>query len=352
MHPSSRAEAQRRADRIRAFRQELAALESEGASPLSTDQKAAIAGHHARVLADLACAFDVDRSDRAGHLSRGLRLASLFGAATLVAAVAALVHRYWGGLTLPAQVTLLTLFPLLSLAGVQAAAWRERTLYISSLFALTACGTAWVAIVQTARLLDLPLSVLILWPGILFGFAVAISHGFRSVLAVTLVALLVAVAGVFFAAGATPWTLALQRTEPLAVSAAALVLLSRHLSPGGPGFEATARVTGLVVGYAALLWLSSVERASLLPFAPATATAIHQALMLVATVGGLAFGIRSGEPATTNIAGVALATFLLIRYADWFWERLPAWAFFLFLAAASLAAIAFLRRLRGRVEPV
>jgi hypothetical protein len=350
MPHASREEAQRRVDRIRAFQDELALLESEGASPLSADQKAALAAHHARVLAELARQFDVDRSDRAGHLSRGLRLASLFGAGTLVAAIAALVQRYWGGMALPAQVTLLTLFPLVALAGVQVAALRERTLYVASLFALTACGTAWVAIVQTARLLDLPLSVLLLWPGIAFGGAVALSYGFRSVLSVSLVAMLVAVAGVFFAAGGTPWTLALDRLEPLAVSAAALVVVSRHLAPAGQGFDATARVTGLVVGYGALLWLSGIERTSLLPVSPRTATATYQLLMLVATVGGLAFGIRSGETSTTGIAGAALAIFLLIRYIDWFWDWLPAWAFFLVLAAASLAAIVLLRKLRGRAE--
>ena len=46
---------------------------------------------------------------------------------------------------------LLTMFPLVSIAGVQIAAERERTRYVASLMALVALGTAWVAILMTAR---------------------------------------------------------------------------------------------------------------------------------------------------------------------------------------------------------
>ncbi len=346
----SRLEAQRRVDRIRAFRKELTTLEIEGANPLTADQVASVAAHHDRVLAVLARRFDVDRSESAGHLSRGLRLASLFGGATLVAAIAALVTRTWGDLSLPAQVTLLIVFPLAALAGVDVAARRERTLYVSSLFALTACGTAWLAVAMTARLLDLPFSVWLLWPGIVFGLALATSHGFRLVLAVTLTALVAAVAGAFFEAAAAPWTVVVERLEPLAVSAWGLVVLAPLLAGAGDRFGETARTTGLLIGFGALLVLASIQGTSLLPLPAAAAARVYQGVMLVAALACLAHGLRTGASPTVTISATALGLFLLIRYVDWFWDVVPAWAFFLALAVLAFVSMAVLGRWRRRLE--
>jgi hypothetical protein len=345
MPTSPRGDAQRRTDRIRVFRQELDALRAEGLM-LPLDREAEIRAHHDRVLATLAREFDVDRTEGAGHLARGLQLVSLFGAATLVATVTTFMARVWGDLSLPAQVTLLTIFPLLSLAGVQVAAVRERTLYVASLFAIVACGTAWVAILMTARGLDIPFSVLLLWPATAVGLAVAVSYGFRVVLAMSLVPLVLAVAAAFFAAAGAPWTLVFQRLEPLAVSAFGLRLLAAHLDAAGERFGLTGRLVGLVIGLAALLGLASVEGTSLLPLAPAGAARFHQAVMLVVTTAVLGIAIRRGDMPTMYVASGYLALFLLIRYIDWFWDRLPAWAFFLTLTLAAFAGIAVLRRLR------
>src|SRR5690606_28393350 len=126
--------------------------------------------------------------------------------------------------------SLLTLFPMAGLAGVEVAARRETTLYVAGLFALAACGTAWVAIWMLARIFDLPFSALLLWPGILFGAAIALSYGFRAVLAVTLAAVILAVAGAFFGAGGIPWTVAFERLEPMAVAAFAVALAARRFA--------------------------------------------------------------------------------------------------------------------------
>jgi hypothetical protein len=350
MAPDPRRAAQHRADRIRAFREELSALTAEAANPLSADQEAAIVEHHDRLLERLALDFDVDRSARSGQLSRGLRLASFFGAVTLVAAITSLVQRFWGGFTLPTQVTLLTMFPLVSLAAVQIAAERERTRYVASLMALVAVGTAWVAIAMTARLLDIPFSALLLWPGTAFGLALAASYGFRWVLALSLVSLVVAVASVFFAAGGVPWPVLFERLEPLGGAALVLTVLARHFAPAGEGFEPTARLTALTLLLGTLLVLATVSGTSLLAFAPATALIGYQAAMLIGCLVALWRRLEAGDQAGVHLATAFLAVFLVIRYVDWFWEALPAWAFFLVLAAGAFASIAVLRRLRTRLE--
>ncbi len=345
----SRLDAQRRADRIRAFRDELEQLRAEGRSPLTSEEDAALADHHDRVLAALVLEYDVDRSASAGHLSRGLRAASFFGAVTLVAAVALLVTRWWGGLSMPAQVTLLTLIPLAALGGVELAARREKTRDVAALSALAACGTAWVAVWMVPRILDLPFAALLIWPGVLFGLAVALSYGFRVVLAVTLVALIVALAAPFFAAGGVPWTIVFQRLEPIAIVASALALAAPRLASAGEGFDAVARGVGIGVGLGALLMLATVSGTSLLPFAPETSRLVYQPIMLVATLAWMTLSMARREAAAFVVAATCFALFLLVRYADWFWGTVPAWVFFLALAGLAFVSIAILRRWRRRM---
>ncbi|MDH4066812.1 MAG: hypothetical protein OEW19_20620 [Acidobacteriota bacterium] len=350
MASGTRRAAQRRADRIRAFRDEVSALQAEQACPLTEEQLAAIAAHHGRLLAGLSEHFDIDRSADAGQLSKGLRLASLLGAAALVAAITTLIERVWGRLGLASQVTMLCAFPLASLAGVQMAAERERTRYVAGLLALVACGTAWVAIVLTSRVLDIPFSALLLWPGVGFGLALAMSYGFRSVLAISLAALTAAMAGVFFEAGGVPWTALVERLEPLAGSALAMAMLARYAGAAGDGFEESTRLTGMVIGLGALLGLASVHGASLLAFSPAAALYFYQAVMLVVSLVLLWRRLRADDSVGVGVLSAYLSLFLLIRYVDWFWDALPAWAFFLGLAAVALTSIGWLRRRRGRLE--
>ena len=122
------------------------------------------------------------------------------------------------------------------------AAEREQTRYVAGLFALVACGTAWFGIGMIARLLDLPLSELLLWPAAAFGIAVASSYGFRIVFILSLAVLVVGFASVFFAAGGVPWPSLFERLEPLAGTSFVLLALSSHLRAMGEGFDRAARV--------------------------------------------------------------------------------------------------------------
>jgi hypothetical protein len=348
MAEDPRREAQARADQIRAFRRELQALEREGVFDLPVTERTALNTYHDQVLERLARDFDVDRSERAGQLSRGLRLASLFGAAALVAAITALVQRFWSGFSLPVQVTLLTAFPLAALAGVHLAAERERTRYVAGLFALVACGTAWFAIGMIARLLDLPMSELLLWPAGAFALAVALSYGFRLVFAIALAMFVVAAASVFFAAGGVPWPTLFERLEPLAATAFVLAGVARSVAAVGPGFADATRHTGVFLGLGALLLLSNLRGSSLLSFTPDVAMALYQVLFPIVAVAVLWRALGNSDGIGVAIATGLLALFLVVRYVDWFWDWLPAWAFFLILAAAAFAAIALLQTLRRR----
>jgi hypothetical protein len=346
---ADRDEAERRVRQIEAFRAEWDRLTTAGVGALTVAQREAIATHHDALLRQFAERYDVDRTAAAAQFSRGMQLASFLGAVTLTAAIYSLVERVWGRLDFPMQATLLCLFPLAALVGVELSARRERTLYVSALFAIVAYGTFWLAVGVLADLTNIPLTTHVIWAGVLFGVALALPYGFRLVLAASLVALVVAVSGSFFQGAGVPWTVALEKFDVTAGVAFAVTLLARPLGRVDAAFAPTTRVTGLVGGFAGLLLLSSSGQASLVPVADGTIEAVYQAIMLVATVTALVFGVRRGWRDTVRVGAVALTLFLLVRYVDWFWDALPPYVFFFGLAALAFGWLLALRRLRARV---
>lgn len=115
-------QAQKRADQVFAFKQELAELERDGVLTLSGDERSRLDGYHGQLLEQLARQFDVDRSAGQRQMSLGMRVVSFLGAVTLSAAVALFFYRFWGLLSTPAQVAVLVAAPLLALVGVDVAA--------------------------------------------------------------------------------------------------------------------------------------------------------------------------------------------------------------------------------------
>jgi len=351
MTTTDRRAAQRRVEQIAAFQRELAALRAEGAAPFSDDQIGAVTAHQAAILARLDAAHDIDRSPASARLSRGLQLASLFGAVTLTAGVSALVERYWGLLSAPAQVSLLAVCPLAALACVEAAARRERTLYMAGLFALVAYGTCWLAIVGMSDALGVPVQPPALWLGVAFGLALSAAYGFRPVLAASLVALAVAAGASTLWLGGRVWTAVFERLEPLGVAGAGLLFFAPRLDAVAPGFAATTRLVGLVLFYAAALVLSMSGEPSLLPFSAPVTEATFQVIVLVTTIAGIVVGLRAGWRETWITAATALFLFLLTRYVDWFWDAVPRYAFFLILAGLTFVTLSVLGRVRARLTP-
>lgn len=346
---SDRDAAQQRVDRIRAFRAELEALRAAGVSPLSDEQHGAIAAYHDRLLARLTAEFDVDATDAAGRLSRGMRLASFFAAVTLTGAVYSLVSQFWGRFDLPLQATLLCAFPLMALVGVHLAAERERTLYVASLFGLVAYGTFWLAVWVLTDTLNIPLTPIWLWAGVLFGLSLALAYRFRLILAMTLGTLIIALSGSLFAAEGHPWTATFERLDALMIAAFASTLLAPQLAPLDRGFAPVTRLVGAGAGLLALVVMSSVGDASRLPYADHTIEWIYQAVFLVVSVSLLVAGIRRGWRETVQASACGLTIFLLVRYADWFWDALPRYLFFSILAIVAFGWLAALGRLRRRL---
>lgn len=127
-------------------------------------------------------------------------------------------------------------------------------------------------------------------------------------------------------------------------------MVSRYLAPAGEGFDRTARHTGLAIGLGALLLAASARGFSLLPLSTGTALAIYQVLFVPVTLFLLWRALRANDGAGVALISAALGLFLFIRYVDWFWDRLPAWAFFLIMSVTAFAVIAALRKARHRAR--
>lgn len=344
-----RADAQRRVQRIRAFRAELDALTAAGVADLTDGQRVAIHAHHDAIVRQLAIEHDVDQSDAASQMSRGMQIAALVAAIALTAAVYALVSRFWGRLDLPLQATLLCAFPLVALIGVMMSAERERTLYVASIFALVAFGTYWLAVVVLSERLNLPVTPPAIWGGALFGVALALPYGFRLIFGAALVALLVALAGSVFQAAGIPWTVVPEFPEVITAAAFLMTPIASQVGTVHTMFAQVTRAVSFGIGFFGLLILSSLGMASLLPMPVQATEAIYQGVLLVAATAVMPVAIRRAWVETVYIVGAALTLFIALRFVDWFWDALPRYVFFLLLAGVAFIWLAVLRRMRARV---
>jgi hypothetical protein len=240
----------------------------------------------------------------------------------------------------------------MALVGVELSARMERTLYIASLFAIVAYGSFWLAVWELSDRLDIPLSALLLWPGAVFGFALALPYGFRIILGAALLTLAAALPATLFQIAGTEWPMLFQRLELLMIAGFSLLVLVIPFARTNRTFVPVVRLIGFGVGLACLLMLSANGGSSLVPVSTGVIESVYQAVMLVACVAVIVVSVRARWGETVKLSAVMFALFLLTRYFDWFWDVLPAYAFFLILAVLAFAWLLALRRIRSRLVVV
>jgi uncharacterized membrane protein len=347
--PATRERAQKRVDEVRAFRVELGRLEAEGVLALPPDQAAAVRRHHDALLAALAQRFDVDRSEAEKQMSLGMRVASLLGALALSIAVFLFFYRFWGALSVPVQILLLIAAPIVSVAGVEVAARREKTLYFASLLALVAFASFILDLNVLASIFNLPPS-----PGgfLAWGvFAVALAYGYRLRL---LLLAGIGCLGIWIAAGITSlsgvsWDEMLGRPETVMVAGAlALAASLLHTRRGDARFAAIYRCVGWVAVLVPIGFLSQSGQISYLPVRPVVARHCYDVVGFLAGAGAVYVGIRRQWRETVNIGGIFLAIFLVLKLYDWCWDWMPRYLFFLIIGGVAVGMLAALQRLRAR----
>lgn len=338
---------QERADQIRAFQAELAALDAAGIATLAEGQRHAIAVYHRDLLTRLAREQGADTSESLQQLSLGLRLATLIGAAALTAAVVFFVLQFWGGLPTAGQLALGMAAPLLPLLTAELAVRRERTVYLGHLFAVVASAGCFVNLAVLQRILNLPDTPHPVLAFALFTLVLAYRFGNRIVLAAGLLAAVYWVASSLYSLTGG-WYTDFPRLPETILVPAILVLVLPSVLPHDrqPGFSEAYRVVGLlVVGLVAAV-LSVDGSLSLLPFGRRGGEIAYTLAGFTLAIGALVVGVRRGWRHTTHVGTALTLVLMLVKAADWWWQLMPAWLFFLVLGVLALASIAGLKRLR------
>jgi hypothetical protein len=331
----SRGDAQRRADQIAAFRAEVETLRGEGLMPFDAETLAALSAHHDQLLGTLTRRFDVDRGAAAKQMSLGMRVASLFGAAALTAAIVSFVYRVWGSLPIAGQVALLTAAPAAATAVMIVVGAIEKTRYVASLLAIVACAGVVLQTIMLGMLFNMAGTphTLLVWA--LFAFAVSVPWRFGVPFAWGVIALICYVAAFRLWVFRMPWMQFPEQLEPVAITAFAMASFYRWMPRE---LAAWGRGAALSMALAALLALSWDRQ-------------FYQVIAAVAGPALIAAGIRNRWPEAVTLAAMFTGLFLLLRFVDWWWNWMPKYLFFLILAAVALGWLWGLRVARRRMAP-
>ena len=342
--------AQRKADRISAFREELSELRRAGLVQLSDDELGAVERHHNRELRDLIQRFDIDLTERGKQLALGMMVVSLLGALALAASAFFFFNRIWGVISVPLQIGILTIAPILGLVATDAIAKRERGGYFTSIAALF----AFACLVLDPILLGAtfnqtqPVWELLAWGA----FAMVLAEGYRlPLLRVVGLVLLAAFVSAWFAVRTgVYWPDFLEHPEGF-IPAGALLLAARLfvVRRTRPGFAAIDRILGLIFILFPMLLLAITGSMSCLPFDPAHISVGYQLLGFAISAGAIALGVARRFREFVYCGALFFVVFLYVKFAQWWWDWMPKYLFFLIVALTAMGALWALKRLRAVV---
>lgn len=343
--------AQRRADRIAAFRAELAALAAGGVLELDAEARRRVEEHHERLLADLAGRYAVDLAEGERRLSLGMRIASLVGALALAASFYYAVYRVWGLIPTALQVAIAVAAPLAGLALTALAGRRDRSGYFAGLagtFTLAAFVVGVAVLGQVFNMTPSP-GPFLAWGAL--GVALGVGWGLRLPLVAGLASVLFWTAAAPMAWSGHPWEAAFERPEGFLPGALALLALpfaaaAVRREDVGPIF----RSVGGGALFLALIVLGSWGAGSYLPWPVEVVEAGYQVAGFLAAAVVVALGVRRGWNDLVHLGTVAFVVLLWIKFVDWWWDWMPKSLFFLLVAVIAVGAMLALAHLRKRVE--
>ncbi len=347
----SRTEAQRQADRIRIFREQLQELEQQKVFELTAEQRSRFEEWSRSKLRELAAEYDVDTTVSEKRVSWGMRIASTLGGLAICAAVVLFFLRYWGYLDTTAQVAIVMATPLAALAGTEYAARRERTLYFAGLMALVALASFIMNLAVLGRIFNVTSTEKALLPWGVFAMLLAYRYGLRPMLILGIGLLVSYGAAAFTARLGYHWLELGDRPEHFAalgllVFAAPVALQhKRHTD-----FPAVYRLAGALAFFVALLALSEWGGHSYLPIETKNVERAYEFLGLLASAGAIWLGITRQWDGVVNISSVFFAVFLFCRLYHWWWDWMPQYLFFAVIGAIAILLVLGFKRVRARLK--
>lgn len=336
---------QQQADRLRILTEELNALERAGVVALDPAQREAIQKHAAARLKDLAGQFDVDTTQAERQLSMGMKIAAALGGLALVIATVLFLNRHLGRLPVWMQVATLVSAPIALACAASWIARDERRRYFSTLVAVVAVAAFVANLAAIGGLFNLAASphAWLAWG--LFSLALGHHLGVRVLVAAGLTGFLL-------------WTSVLLSGDfgridhlEIMMAAGAVIALIPGRWPGlVPGTMAPVfRVAGVSGFLLAVLILSQEGRMSVLPMGRRAAEQIYQVVGLLVSTAVLWWGVKRNWASVFVPGIIAFVAFLLLRMADWLWNLVPKYLFFLLVGLTAAGLIALFQRIRRRV---
>ena len=281
MSDLQREQAQRRAERIAAFRAELAELRREQVLQLSAEQEQGLTAYHEQLLAHYRQTLDIDADARARQLSLGMRLASLVGALALAAGLFFLFYQFWGLFDARMQVAVLvgsSLGSLLLCFWLQA---RDASGYYAKLAAVLAFVCFVLNLSMLGQIFNITPSDKALLPWGALSLLLAYQCRQRLLLVTALLCF-----GLFLAARLNDWTgwywWSLDDHPENFLPAALLFVLPQFIDQTRRiGFATCYRVVGLLYLFGPVLILSYWGQGSYLDWPPRWVEAFYQTLGFV-----------------------------------------------------------------------
>ena len=350
MSVNSRADAQRRVDDIRVFREELARAEAEGALRLDDAQRGALHAHHEALLERLRAGFDIDRNAQARQFSLGMRVASLVGALALAASLLFLFWNVWGWLSTPLQVATLLVFALGTFGLTLLADRRDPSGYFTKLAAMVAFACFVLDISMLGAIFDITPSDKALLPWAAYAFVLAYSFDLRLLLMAGILALLAFIAARAGTWGGGYWIDFGERPENFLPAAAALLLVPLAIDQSRfAGFAATWRVMSMLALFLPMLVLANWGALSYLPLERGVVQGLYQTLGFAGSAAFVWWGTRRDWKDMSSTGVTLFVVFLYTKLFDWWWDWMPKYVFFLLMGLAAVLLLVIFKRLRGVV---
>ena len=352
MSTLSRSDAQQRVDDIRIFERELARLVHEQVLTLDAAQRQVLAAHHARLLAEFARAFDIDRDAQAKQLSLGMRVASFLGALALAASMFFLFYQFWGLLTTPVQVATLLAAALGMFLLTLFTQQRDSSGYFTKLAALVAFACFVLDISMLGQIFNITPSDKALLPWAALAFLLAYVCDLRLLLAAGILCVIAFIAARTGTWNGLYWLDFGTRPENFFPAAVLLFLVPQWIGHERfAGFAKIYRVFGLLSLFLPMLVLGHWGQGSYLDVSAGLIEGFYQVAGFALSAAAIWLGARRHWPEVVNTGIVFFVIFLYTKFYDWWWQVMPKYLFFLVVGLTAVLILLVLRRLRAAPQP-
>ncbi|MDT8385474.1 MAG: DUF2157 domain-containing protein [Gammaproteobacteria bacterium] len=341
--------AQKRADQVKAFQDELALLKGDGVLSLTEEQAQSVHAYHQTLLSQYSDDFDIDQDQREKQLSLGMRIASFLGALALAASVFFLFYQFWGKLSTTSQVAILIAGTLATFIATLLVAEREKTGYFAKLVGLVSFACFVLNISMLGQMFNITPSdnAFIVWGA--FAFLLAYTCDIRLLQAAGILCVIGFVSARVGTWSGMYWLSFGERPENFFPAAILLFLFPQWVNHARYwGFAPLYRVFGLLSLFLPILVLSNYGRISYLAVDTEVIEGLYQLAGFVLSAAAVWWGIRKHWKDTINTGNVFFVIFLYTKFFDWWWEIMPKYLFFFVIGLTAVLFLLVFKRLRAK----